>query len=244
MGSCHSGRYLGTSGDVGIFSLARGKALSAGEGGVIITDSDEIADTISIEMKTIPEYSFLQLTNLIVQNIALTLLIHPYIFWLPKSLPFLKLGETLFDTTFSIQKFSRFQAGLSRHWKKKLEWLCKERSMRVRLYMQQFNTVNDISMPSKQFENSDLSCIRFPIIINNPVLTDTILQTSDKLGLGIAKTYPASIATLDCARSTPAACPSAQSVIQSMITLPCHPMVSENDIKRIVFTVRSIIERQ
>jgi perosamine synthetase len=38
------GRYAGTIGDAGIFSLNRHKTMQCGEGGVIITDSEDVAD--------------------------------------------------------------------------------------------------------------------------------------------------------------------------------------------------------
>ena len=42
MGSEDHGVQLGVMGDVGFFSLGRGKAFSTYEGGVILTNNDEI----------------------------------------------------------------------------------------------------------------------------------------------------------------------------------------------------------
>ena len=44
-GSC-DGQKLGTLGDVGFFSLGRGKNIACGSGGVVITSSEDIADSI------------------------------------------------------------------------------------------------------------------------------------------------------------------------------------------------------
>ncbi|WP_353117830.1 DegT/DnrJ/EryC1/StrS family aminotransferase [Nitratidesulfovibrio sp.] len=43
MGASIGGRHAGTCGDVGLFSLARGKNITAVDGGVLITGSDELA---------------------------------------------------------------------------------------------------------------------------------------------------------------------------------------------------------
>src|SRR2546428_640550 len=47
MGETWEGRKLGTLGDVSFFSLGRGKAFSSVEGGVIITDRDDIAEVLN-----------------------------------------------------------------------------------------------------------------------------------------------------------------------------------------------------
>ena len=46
MGVEHAGRKLGTLGDVGFFSLGRGKNISCGSGGIILTSSADIAESI------------------------------------------------------------------------------------------------------------------------------------------------------------------------------------------------------
>src|SRR5688500_6050437 len=46
MGVESSGRKLGTLGDVGIFSLGRGKNITCGSGGIVVTQSDRIADAL------------------------------------------------------------------------------------------------------------------------------------------------------------------------------------------------------
>jgi hypothetical protein len=51
MGTESGGRKLGTLGDVGIFSLGRGKNITCGSGGIIVTNSDRIADAIALEYR-------------------------------------------------------------------------------------------------------------------------------------------------------------------------------------------------
>ena len=43
IGAKYKGRYAGTLGDIGVFSLNRHKHIQCGEGGVVVTDSDELA---------------------------------------------------------------------------------------------------------------------------------------------------------------------------------------------------------
>lgn len=43
LGSMHGDKYTGTLGDIGIFSLNLGKHLTCGEGGIIVTDNEDLA---------------------------------------------------------------------------------------------------------------------------------------------------------------------------------------------------------
>ena len=47
-GSMYKGRRTGTMGDIGVFSFNQNKTISTGEGGVVVTDDDELAQRISL----------------------------------------------------------------------------------------------------------------------------------------------------------------------------------------------------
>jgi glycine/serine hydroxymethyltransferase len=98
MGCCYNGKLLGTQADIGIFSLSRGKAFSVGEGGIIITSNDDIGKAIEKILKPVCAPPFFYSAKLLIKNIALAVLINPQLFWFPSSLPFLRLGETIFNS--------------------------------------------------------------------------------------------------------------------------------------------------
>ena len=54
MGGTHEGQPLGTLGDVGFYSLGRGKAVTCGSGGVVLTGSARIADALAAVVKEVP----------------------------------------------------------------------------------------------------------------------------------------------------------------------------------------------
>jgi perosamine synthetase len=47
-GALYNGKYAGTLGDMGVFSLNYHKHIHTGEGGVVVTDSDELADRLRL----------------------------------------------------------------------------------------------------------------------------------------------------------------------------------------------------
>lgn len=234
MGSSYKGKLLGTEGDIGIFSFARGKAVSAGEGGVIVTNNNKIAEELAEMMKTVPDYGLKSLIILIIQSIALTILIHPWLFWFPKMLPFLRLGETVYDPDFPINRFSGFQAGLARRWESKIDWLREERAFRVQQYLEKLKTEKNVTILADQLENRELSCIRFPVKVSTEEKVQDIISQSERIGLGIAMTYPDAIDSIpELSLNSKPKCLSAQDCAKKIITLPCHPLITKSDIEKI-----------
>jgi dTDP-4-amino-4,6-dideoxygalactose transaminase len=240
MGSRYNGSLFGTQGDIGIFSFSRGKAISAGEGGVLITNSDSIANVISKHYSNLENYSIVERTRILIENILLSILINPWIFWLPKSMPFLKLGETIFDIHFKIKRLSGVQAGFARNWILKINKLNKSRNDRVLQYKSLLSGCN-MDLLSDQFDINQLTCIRFPLLLNSPEKSAILLDLSEKFGLGIAKTYPDTINNLKSIVGENIACPNAPTLVKQLVTLPCHSLVTQKDIRNIVQLVKHIM---
>lgn len=230
MGAESEGKKLGTLGDVGFFSLGRGKALSTVEGGIIITGRDDIAEQLGRTVNEMRDYGAFELVKLFLYAVALMLLLRPSLFWLPKSLPFLRLGETIFDPNFTMRKMSAFQAGLARGWENKLEFLKKKRSENVRGLLERLKSrqswVDMGVLP-------DL--IRLPLRVDSAIRRASILSSSEKLGLGIASTYPDSIDRIPelKTRFETINYPAAKKNAELLLTLPIHTYMTPNDLDRI-----------
>lgn len=235
MGCTAGGRPVGISGDVGIFSLSRGKALSAGEGGIIITSNTAIAQQIKPLVDALPDYTRVQIVKLMVINIILSICISPWIFWLPKMLPFLKLGETLFEPDFQLLKLNGFQAGLLKNWQKKLKWLSNQRALRVALYTEKLQSLKQIKLLTNLWKNENLSCIRYPIMVKDEKTRNRLIFQSNKRGLGLSTAYPDTINSIK-EINVPAdqSFTNARYLVDHVVTLPCHPLVTKRDIDKIV----------
>jgi dTDP-4-amino-4,6-dideoxygalactose transaminase len=155
--------------------------------------------------------------------------------------PFLKLGETEFDTGFQVKKFDCFRTGCITNWDKYLHYLNTERISRIILYTKLLSNIPDIKLFVK---DTRIPCIRFPILFKNPETVDFIIDKSISDGLGISKTYPASvelIPNLQVYNKTN--CINARHVCHNLLTLPCHPYVTEKDILKISNLIKSSIAR-
>lgn len=231
MGGKHNSRKLGTLGDIGFFSLGRGKVFSTTEGGVIITNRDTIAEKIDTCIAGLPSYNFIGTLKFIVNTCLLAFFQRPAFFWLPKGLPFLKVGDTIYDPNFKICRLSSFQAGLSLGWQNKLKKLQKKRRQRIQGWTSRLEKRYNLHCTNQK--NSP-AFIRFPIRVANNAGWKKILEVSETCGLGIMSTYPDAINGIKELRKDFLGqnYPAAKELSKTLLTLPVHPFVSSRDIKR------------
>jgi len=247
MGAEWNGKKLGTLGDVSFFSLGRGKALSTVEGGIILTDRDDISEKIRVQMEEVPHYSNFGLLALFFNGTALSLFMRPFLFWLPKSLPFLRIGDTIYDPHFKIKRMSAFQAGLANGWQKKLRKFKKIRKRNAKQWVSLLEE-NHIShycfgkIATQKTQQTQItqatelpSLIRFPVRIYDRSLKAKLLRGSNQMGLGIMFTYPDSIDGIQELRDSFKGLdfPVAKEIAHQLITLPTHLFVFQNDKEKI-----------
>ncbi len=235
MGGGYRGRKLGTLGDVGLFSLGRGKALSTVEGGIILTDDDQIGEVIGNQLATLPGYGACGCLKLLLYALALSLFIRPWFYWLPKSLPFLKLGETRFDPSFPIMRLSSFQAGLARGWQSKIAKFRAVRTGNARKFADQG------LVPAGAPCGTIPDLIRFPVLLADVEIKRQVLRISESLGLGISDGYPDTIDDIEglVSLSDGNGFPWAHDLVERLLALPIHPLVRDVDIRNIVRSLGS-----
>jgi len=234
LGSEKDGKEVGTFGDVSFLSLGRSKSISAVEGGIILTDNHEIAQQISKLVDNAAPYSIYAQIGLILQALGLAVFQRPSFFWFPKLLPFLRVGDTIYDSTFEIYRLSGFQAGLARNWRARLKDFQERRK---KISMRWASTVSrdyDYNHPSGKGIISNF--IRYPIRIKDTKLWQETLEISEKKGLGVMLTYPASINGIAELKEMFLGqnFPAAEKLPHQLVTLPVHPYVTPKDKERIL----------
>ncbi|MBW2740168.1 MAG: DegT/DnrJ/EryC1/StrS aminotransferase family protein [Deltaproteobacteria bacterium] len=254
MGKTCNGKMLGTQGDVGFFSLGRGKTLSTVEGGILVVNDPMISSRLRQKLSHLDSYNFMEKATLLVKALLIFLFSRPNLYWFPKLFPFLRLGDTIFDPKFSIKKMSGVQAGLARNWKIKLKLFNNQRKQRTQRLVKELS--NNASMFLFQQNGLISACLRLPIFIKEAKDKERILSESEKRGLGIMFTYPDSIDGIPelshmlnkpLAREihdsdsgahftgpTNLSYPEARRMAQNILTLPVHPLVCEQDMQKII----------
>ncbi|MBJ6801420.1 DegT/DnrJ/EryC1/StrS family aminotransferase [Geomonas propionica] len=229
MGGEVGGRKIGTLGDVALFSLGRGKALSTVSGGIILTGSDELGEAIAGVVGVLPVEGCHENLKNISYALALLVLVRPNFFWLPKAIAILKLGETIFDASFELKRLGDFQAGLSNGWQEKIAAL---RETRLKSVMAMITAgvcgpvISNHCAPN---------IIKFPILVNDVDARGRLLLQSELLGLGISAVYPGTVPKIPELkdRYDETEFPHAEYVAKRIVTLPVNPYVTSSDIKRI-----------
>jgi len=227
LGGSYRGRKLGTYGDVGFFSLGRGKNITSVSGGIIVTNSKHIADAIS------KLYSNLEVPCInedmieILKMILMAIFIRPTLYWLPSGMPSLKLGETKFCKDFPIKRLSGMKAGLLLDWQDRLVQ-SNDARIRTATFFKKWLRI-------KAIRNVPIPYLRFPILMNNREERDNVYSLSQKKGLGVSLQYPtavneiAELSTTFGGKSFPAA----KELSERLLTIPTHHLLSERDRKAI-----------
>lgn len=229
MGGEVGGKKIGTLGDAAIFSLGRGKALSTVSGGIILTGNDELGGAIAGVVRKLPCEGWADGLRSFGYALALLILMRPLLFWLPKALPFLKLGETVFDPTFELKRLGPFQAGLAQGWQEMVVSLREARLQRAGLLEEAGFT----APPALKRARPNL--IRFPVFIEDAVARGRVLKTSEEMGLGVSMVYPDALKGIPelQGRTAGGPTPQAERIARTLVTLPVHPYVTQRDAERI-----------
>jgi len=223
MGVESNGRALGTLGDVGIFSLGRGKNITCGSGGIIVTNSARIAADVGGRCRELAASRLTEALRDFALIVLLAVFIRPRLYWLPAALPFLRLGQTIFPKEVSVKRLSGMKAGILREWQARLNESNRIRSGATVDFSERLSIVL-ANGPSHPY-------LRLPIFAATPAERDRIYLLSQREGLGLSVAYPTPINEIPeiSAAFNGKRFPSARRVADHVLTIPIHQWLSEHD---------------
>lgn len=232
--------WVGTVGDVGFFSLGRGKNVTAGSGGVIVTSSNDVADKLTKRYANVPEEPVAQRIVNAVMVFVMTILLHPRVYWFPAGLSFLGLGETLYDPTFPIRRLDGLRAGLLKTWRRRLENSNEDRARHADLYSGRLNQEETQLDPVRVYGTPYL---RFPVVMPTVTGKQELCAAGKDLGLGVSALYPAPVSDVPELKASflGQQYPGAEALAGRLVTLPVHHYVDEHDVARICEVVHRIV---
>jgi dTDP-4-amino-4,6-dideoxygalactose transaminase len=234
MGAETNGRPLGTLGDVGIFSLGRGKNITCGSGGIIVTNSTRIGEALNGLYRHLPAPSLAEQMIDFVRLVVMAIFIRPGLYWIPAALPFLELGRTIFPKDIRLSRLSGTKAGVLRNWRSSLA-----RSNRVRAETTAYFS-RRLSLRGGQ--EAPHPYLRLPIVVETPNERERIYSLSQRRGLGVSVAYPSPVNDIPEIRSRfEGSCfPFARRVSEHLLTLPTHHWLSEKDKRAIAELCRDV----
>jgi perosamine synthetase len=230
MGVEARGELLGTRGDVGFFSLGRGKNVTCGSGGLILTNAAEIATRLGALIAP-SRQGFGAALRTVVELSAMSIFIAPHMYWFPAGIPALKLGETIFHPEFPVAALPEFQARMLVGWRQRLAALNAVRRETGAFYRR--------TVAAASGGDADVPYLRFPVMAASRSVRDRILEEGK--AFGISAMYPASVGAIPQIRTllSEHRFPEAERVAASLVTLPTHPLLTDRDRRRICEVVNA-----
>lgn len=237
MGSKSGGRPVGTNGDIGFFSLGRGKNLTTYAGGILLVDDDKLAEAIVQDTSELTGGGLTAESALVIKTLLLSMFLKPRCYWFPAMMPFLGLGETEFDETFEVGTLSRFQRCLGGiTWSRLDEYNAVRVDLSLRL-ARGISQLKRFHIPGC-YANDCPAYLRFPVLAADRNQREQIIAALKKAGVSASKMYPG---TINCVPGMepylapdtgeyPGAC----EVVNRIFTLPTHAFVEKTDVERIL----------
>jgi perosamine synthetase len=234
MGAECDGRRLGTLGDVGLFSLGRGKNITCGGGGIIVTRSRPIAKAIADHYRRLRVPSVADQALDFIQILLMAIFVRPWLYWVPAAMPFLGLGRTTFPARIRLRRLSGLQAGLLHSWRSRLAESNRGRAETAAYFVRR--------LPARFANDDPRPWLRLPIVAASARERARVYSASQKRGLGLSLAYPAPINEIPEMRPTFAGqrFPSARTLSERLLTLPTHHWLSEKDKHAIVQLCRDL----
>lgn len=224
MGAQVDGRAAGTHGLAGVFSLSRGKNITAVDGGILVTDDPDLdAALLGIPLER-PRLRQRLLAP--AKALALSLLLRPGLYWLPRSIPGLGIGRSVFEPDFDLELPTPFQAALGRRMLKKLPDITAGRRKTAR-DIQQAAAARGDAFPAR-LPDAD------PVYLRLPCLSRDGREDPE---LGVVGAYPKALCDLPglapYLTNPHQDFPVARRLARELVTAPTHCFVSPADISRI-----------
>lgn len=245
LGATRNGSFAGTRGDVGFYSLARGKALGSTQGGLIVTNSDTIAAAIAEEVARLEKAPAAKTVGLALKTGLYAAFLHPRLFWVPRSLPFLKLGRTEFDPGFPVAPLPNLSRASLPGLIAMLSEASRTPQRNAAAIAERVARLPQFSLP-RTGGDCQPSYPRFPVLARDGATRQEAVRRLQKSGIGASSFYPSAICDIPGIEQHMAVRyfhrPRAEDLAERVFTLPTHAYVGPREIERMAAILSELAE--
>jgi perosamine synthetase len=243
LGGQVGGRPSGTWGDVGIYSFDKGKNVTSIDGGVLVTNSDQVAEAIARQVRVLPKCSMGESASHLAKLLVYVALLHPQVYWLPNSLPFLGLGTTAYRTDYPLAQYDSWMAPVGHRLFARLDAITAQRRANADRLKQllPWGPLLDPVLPGL---DAVPAYLRYPVLID-PDYRDAVVAALKAHGIGASASYPTAINDIQelqrfLQRSDRKAT-GGRDLARRILTLPTHGYVTEQDQDRISAVIEDVL---
>jgi perosamine synthetase len=222
------GTRLGAFGPLTVLSFGRGKGMTGGGGGALLSIGERARETLTAAGTRVaaPRGSFRTLAI----TTAQWALGRPTLYALPSAIPALHLGETIYHPAHGPRSITAASASLVRAALARAGDDLAVRRRHAELLGLAARNAGDLSA-IRPIAGAEPGYLRFPVR-----LADTRTRNREQASLGIVHGYPHTLADLAELRASLAGeekVPGARELQRSIVTLPTHALLNEKDLTRL-----------
>jgi dTDP-4-amino-4,6-dideoxygalactose transaminase len=241
------GKYMESGGDLAVLSFGRGKPMSLLSGGAVIVNNPDLDESVSQAYRALKEPKpWLFLPKYFTSLFIYSIFFHPRMHWFPKSLPWLRLGETHFSLDLDIEKVGPKVISLGNRMFKKFQKIKQTRMYLAKLYEEKLEKYKEAFEYFPDCNSEDIALLRFPIIFKKRDSRDRTLAALEKKGLGATGSYPVPLNELEGAAAyfeNNEIYPNAKNISERILTLPLHEYVTLEDVEFISHTIKKVVSQ-
>jgi perosamine synthetase len=238
-GASWRGRPLGTLGSLGVLSFGRGKGITAGRGGALLAnDARGVAALETVQKALAPARTA---PSEPLTALAQWLLARPALYAIPASLPFLRLGETVYHPPTPPRAMSRFAAGVLRRTALLADAEAERRRTAAGEWVRALAARPGAHPFATPVAKGTSGALRQPVLVVDPSLHAQFSSPAARR-LGILPAYPTSLADLEGFRgrihNATDDFSGARKLASSLFTLPTHSRLDRDDRQRLAAWLR------
>ena len=243
----------------GILSFGRGKAIQGMGGGAIVFPKsgstaqhlDSVRQQIAASSLTRPaELSQGAVYMARAAGVAARLFEHPARYGIPSSIAWLGLGTTEFNTDFRIERAQPVQllhaaAQLGASGTTRAEWTAN-----ARRWYEALRNLDVVQPFAERFlrtgvaaAGEDVAPIRYPILLRTKTLRDRVFAACTSAGVGASLSYPEPLTYYEELHLQRDAAPQAQTVSETILTLPIHRYVQAGDVQLAAGLIGEVLKK-
>lgn len=231
------GRAVGTFGDVGLYSFDKGKNITSLQGGVVVTQRDDIAARLQERLAALPVPGHADQLRFYIALAAYITLLRPWLYWIPANLPFLGLGRTPYTTDIPMHAYTQAAAGIADRLFMRIDEITSQRREHARQILERLRAVSAIT-PIAPLQDAEPVYLRLPMLARDGETREQMLGRLTAAGIGATASYPQSIGCLPevlrFAQVQNNHLQGAMTIAERILTLPTQHYLTGNDIERLV----------
>lgn len=237
MNARHHDRYCGSFGDVGLYSLDKGKNITSLQGGILVCDDDRLAAKISQAIEALPKVGAKMAFTDGIKLIIYSLLLKPWLYWIPDGLPMLGLGRTPYVTDHVYSRYSRSMAALSVRLFRRIDAISRQRRTIATAFNEALSDLPGVSFIQPVDAGTEPVNLRTAVLIHDAEKRDRLIAGLKACGIGATVSYPGSIADLEEIRNFTTIhnnhAVNGRYIARHILTLPNIEYINESDIRNI-----------